>query len=372
MPLAVCTVLLLRISCASPVPLPISPLWPLWGSLEAVGGEQPETGDVAKMRVSAEAGDAAAQFELGRCYQMGGTTISRDRELALFWYRKAAEQGSAAAENNIGMIHAQGSSFPQAIAWLRKSADHGSATAKSNLGVVYAKLLDGWPDDAQAIVWFRKAAEGGLPDAMISLGDMYAAGRGAPRDNNEAALWYRKAVSQGASYTTTSAAKERLDKILRKAAADSPGKMICQERPFAPVRCMTRLFSPEADRTLGILSILIALIALFALLVSWGYRRLTMPLLAALLLVFLLPIAYAVIAGPVAPADAVLLQVAVSFVIVFHAIPSLIALRRRHRNVGMIALISLTLGFPIGWTAGMVMVFSQRPTTSLPPHPSDT
>ena len=47
------------------------------------------------------------------------------------WLRKAAEQGHAAAQANLGAMYEEGSGVPkddqQAVAWFRKAAEQGSA-----------------------------------------------------------------------------------------------------------------------------------------------------------------------------------------------------------------------------------------------------
>ena len=55
----------------------------------------------------------------------------------------------------------------------RKAADQGNAKAQSNLGVMYY-IGEGVPkDDTQAVYWYKKAADQGLADAQYNLGFMY-------------------------------------------------------------------------------------------------------------------------------------------------------------------------------------------------------
>lgn len=49
---------------------------------------------------AAEQGDADAQNNLGHCYQYGNG-VEEDKEEAVRWYKKAAEQGDADAQNNL-------------------------------------------------------------------------------------------------------------------------------------------------------------------------------------------------------------------------------------------------------------------------------
>jgi hypothetical protein len=55
--------------------------------------------------------------------------------------RKAAAQGDAAAQSNLGLIYAIGRGVPanfiEAVKWLRLAAAQGDAAAQSNLGLVY-------------------------------------------------------------------------------------------------------------------------------------------------------------------------------------------------------------------------------------------
>ena len=98
-------------------------------------------------------------------------------------------------------MYAAGRGVPKdgtkAIEWYRKAADQGIAIAQSNLGSMY-DTGDGIPeDDAKAAEWYRKAAEQGDADAQNSLGAMYANGTGVPKDYVEAYAWFGIAAAQG-------------------------------------------------------------------------------------------------------------------------------------------------------------------------------
>ncbi|MBR0097489.1 MAG: SEL1-like repeat protein, partial [Synergistaceae bacterium] len=45
-------------------------------------------------------GHAEAQYNLGNMY-INGRGVQQDYQQALYWYRKAAEQGDAGAQNNL-------------------------------------------------------------------------------------------------------------------------------------------------------------------------------------------------------------------------------------------------------------------------------
>lgn len=74
----------------------------------------------------AEAGDAKAQYNVGRCYSRGdGTDI--DREKALYWYIKAAEQGDPRVNFNLSIYFGDKKeptfNFEKSEAYLKKAVE---------------------------------------------------------------------------------------------------------------------------------------------------------------------------------------------------------------------------------------------------------
>ena len=70
-------------------------------------GQTPETETLAQLQELAEAGNPAAQNDLGWIYQ-NGRGVPQDDAEAVKWYRKAAEGGYAIAQDNLGWIYQQG------------------------------------------------------------------------------------------------------------------------------------------------------------------------------------------------------------------------------------------------------------------------
>jgi hypothetical protein len=128
-----------------------------------------------------------------------------------FWDRKAAEQGYAKAQSELGTMYEEGNGvtqdFDEAVSWYRKAADQGYAPAQINLGMAYSKGLGVQQDHTEATLWFRKAAQQGNPDAQNLLGHAYEIGEGVKQDLAQAALWYRKAADQGHAPAQRSLAK---------------------------------------------------------------------------------------------------------------------------------------------------------------------
>lgn len=57
---------------------------------------------MAPDRKAAEQGNARAQFNLGWCLEKGTGGVAKDEKAAVEWYRKAAEQGYAEAHLTLG------------------------------------------------------------------------------------------------------------------------------------------------------------------------------------------------------------------------------------------------------------------------------
>jgi TPR repeat protein len=95
--------------------------------------------------------------------------VPGDYAAALSWYRKAADQGYAAAQNNLGLAYTNGygaaRDYVAALNWFRKAADQGYAAAEYNLGSAYANGRGVSQDYDTAYMWFNLAAEAGYTDA---------------------------------------------------------------------------------------------------------------------------------------------------------------------------------------------------------------
>ena len=199
-----------------------------------------------EFRKAAEQGDAVAQFNLGICYHEGNG-VSADKVEAMNWFRKAAEQGFAEAQYNLGVCYAQ--NFDHTIEMLRKSAKQGVIEIQGSFKALQEMEMD--LEEAQK--WFRSAAEQGhakaqnnlnefieqtehnrkaigqmreslaqsqymhgvaggvdgtedktkevaelgVPSAQCALGAKYMKGNGAEKNPEEAAKWFRKAAEQG-------------------------------------------------------------------------------------------------------------------------------------------------------------------------------
>ncbi len=123
---------------------------------------------IAKRRIAAvflalvlSAPSLAANFQAGReAYERG------DYVVALKEWRPLAEQGNTSAQNNLGVMYAEGRGVPQdyaeAVRWYRLAAEQGDAGAQNNLGIMYDTGEGVTQDNVQAHMWYNLAA-GRLP-----------------------------------------------------------------------------------------------------------------------------------------------------------------------------------------------------------------
>ena len=126
--------------------------------------------------------------------------------------KKAAEQGDAIAQFNLGVMYDTGEGVPEdnagAAHWYRQAAEQGHAVAQYNLGIKYDSGEGVPEDDAEAVGWYRQAAKQGHVSAQNNLGVMYATGEGVPEDDIQAYAWISIAAAQGGENAKN--AKERL------------------------------------------------------------------------------------------------------------------------------------------------------------------
>jgi len=145
------------------------------------------------MKEKAKAGDPQAQYNLG-------LEVEDDKE-AVKWFRKAAEQGHAGAQNELGAMyfHGEGVSedFKESVKWFRKAADQGNAAAQYNLGVRYAKGQGVVQNFNEAFKLWKKISDQGYADAQASLGWMYYLGDGVSKDYATAYAWGHIAETNG-------------------------------------------------------------------------------------------------------------------------------------------------------------------------------
>lgn len=167
---------------------------------------EPKFDAIKNLHVAAIQGDAETQNFLGYAYHTGdvtvnGITISRDEDLALYWYQKAAEQGHTEAQSQLAAMFYSGNGvkqdYQQAAYWGIRAAKSDNAQSQYIIGLMYYFARGFNRDYQQARYWFIKAAEKGYSNAQINLAIMYYNGEGVEKDYRQAIHWYQKAAQQG-------------------------------------------------------------------------------------------------------------------------------------------------------------------------------
>jgi serine/threonine protein kinase len=193
-------------------------------------------GALPGFQAAATAGNADAQYKLGRMYQFGqgvaadpaaamgwyqksaaqhyapaqsqigylnqyGIGMQQDYAAAAFWYGQAAEQNFAPAEFQLGYLSQHGygmtRDYTAALHWYQKAATDGSAAAENQLGYLYQMGLGVSANSVEAFGHYKTAAEKDLPAAQYSLGLAYWNGMGTARDQAAARNWIGKAAANG-------------------------------------------------------------------------------------------------------------------------------------------------------------------------------
>ncbi len=170
------------------------------------------------LQAAAEAGDGAAQYELGASYA-AGRAAPHDMKLAAKWYDKAAAQGIVPAQYRLASLYEKGIGVAQdksrAKNLYQRAADAGNPRAMHNLAVMLADG-DGKPDYDGAAIWFRKAAQYGIHDSQFNLAILLARGLGVSQSLVQSYQWFAIAADQNDS----DAAKKRDEVGLKLGAND--------------------------------------------------------------------------------------------------------------------------------------------------------
>ncbi len=126
---------------------------------------------VSQWRPLAISGDADAQFNLAQAYKLG-RGVPTDLRIAQDWYAKAAAQGHARAEDNLGLVMFQNGDRQKALPFIQKSAARGDPRAQYVLGTA---LFNGdmiGKDWIRAYALMTRASASGLSPASASLAQM--------------------------------------------------------------------------------------------------------------------------------------------------------------------------------------------------------
>ncbi len=113
---------------------------------------------IETLKTQADAGDAQAQFEIGKFFQVGGVT--QDYAQARIYYKKASEQNHIDAILRLGNMYEEGEgmdkNIAKAVECYTKAAALGCVEAKETVQLIYDDLSN---SVGKAILDFAKAAQ---------------------------------------------------------------------------------------------------------------------------------------------------------------------------------------------------------------------
>ena len=169
---------------------------PEWQTLTAVD-TPPEQVQMLleQLTQAAEAGQAPAQYALGRLYRDGGS-VEKNHLRSVIWLTQAAKQGDRRAMYALGKLYLEENDLPIAMRWFQQSAELGDTLAQYHLGKL---LLESGNADrnTEAVRWLTGAAECGDPYAQYALGKLYLLGKQVPPDHDTAVRWLKQSAAQG-------------------------------------------------------------------------------------------------------------------------------------------------------------------------------
>ncbi len=169
------------------------------GPSHAFSMDEPKA--LSTLRQKAEAGDAWGQDLLGTIYYYGALGVRQDYAKAAKWFRLSAQQGDAEAQYYLGREYYGGQTgeqnFNEAARWFQLAAQQGHAEAQFNLGVMYSNGQGVKQDSFEAVKWYRLAAEKGNAEAQFNMGVAYNNGNGVEKSYRIAKEWFQKSCNSG-------------------------------------------------------------------------------------------------------------------------------------------------------------------------------
>lgn len=167
--------------------------------LRGVGGERSVPEAVNWLRSAAEQGSTAAQVQLGGLLlqenDVGGTP-----EEAVALFQQAATRGNVGGEYNLGVCYRLGIGVAvdrdRARHLYFSAATKGNSSAQLALGDLLVEIGD---SEAlkEAIKWYEEASSVGLPGALHGLANLYETGAGVYPNPEKAILLNRRAAEGG-------------------------------------------------------------------------------------------------------------------------------------------------------------------------------
>jgi len=150
---------------------------------------------VEHFRKAAELGEPEGELMLGRCY-IEGAGVKQDLEQGYNWITKSANQGYEDAQLWLANLCTVTGEHRVAVKWLKRAAENGSTAANVQLADHYLEGRGVVQNVTKALELLNKEAIAGDPTAQLTIGNLYANGDLIPMDNAKTLHWYKKLAEQ--------------------------------------------------------------------------------------------------------------------------------------------------------------------------------
>lgn len=138
-------------------------------------------------RESIKGGYPKANYKLGVLYMRNAPGLKNNCVNAKIHLIQAANDGMKEASLRLAEMFEKGITCPidfkESVNWYKKAAEQGNAYAQNHMGDVYYKGVPGFsPNKGEALTWYRKASEQGHPEATYMRAIMRINGQGDKQD----------------------------------------------------------------------------------------------------------------------------------------------------------------------------------------------
>ena len=198
---------------------------------EMSGPTMKELGGEKALLQMAEHNDESAMLSLAELYANGDGNTAVNPDQSFYWYEKLALLDHPTAQYNLAQFYFRGfgtkRDFEKAIYWMRKAVENGDEDAPEQLAAYektaadakdalagdsqaqadYAKFLmqagnsTEQPEKdlnyAECVKWAQKAADQGNADGMWIMGLAYEHGRGVAQNSSKAVEYYQQGAELG-------------------------------------------------------------------------------------------------------------------------------------------------------------------------------
>lgn len=153
----------------------------------------------AEIKKAAEGGSAEAQNKLGHAF-LWGKDVPADLKEAFEWFQKSADQSNSNSQFWVGSLQSRGlgtrKNPEEGLKWILKSANQDNGEAQLFLGMKYMGGEEIFEHHKEAFEWLTKAAAHKIPTAYFYLGSYHLSGITGDHNITDAVKWLKMAADE--------------------------------------------------------------------------------------------------------------------------------------------------------------------------------